>query len=67
MTDSIQRSFTLEDSQLTVAETATHLRISRAYLYKLIEAKKIKPVKIGKRTLIQGAEIKRFMASLQAA
>lgn len=60
------RTFALEDSILTVAETATHLRVSRGYLYKMIEAGKIKPVKIGKRTLFKGREIQRFMRTLAA-
>ena len=44
------RAFDLTDCQFTTAEAATHLRVSRSYLYELIAAKKIKPVKLGKRT-----------------
>ncbi|KQY98103.1 hypothetical protein ASD45_19180 [Pseudolabrys sp. Root1462] len=60
------RAFSLEDCQFTVSEAAQHLRISRAYFYKLVEAGKITPVKCGKRTLVQGPELRRFMKSLAA-
>jgi excisionase family DNA binding protein len=60
------RTFPLEDCQFTTTETAAHLRVSRSYLYELIADKKIRPIKIGKRTLVQGVEIRRFMRSLAA-
>ena len=49
----------------SIVEAAEHLRISRSLLYQLISAGKIKPVKIGHRTLIRGAEIERFMLALE--
>lgn len=58
------RIFDIADCQFTVNEAANHLRVSRAYLYQLIAARKIKPVKLGKRTLIQGGELRRFMHAL---
>ena len=61
------RTFDLSDCQFTVAEAAAHLRVSRSYLYELISEKKIKPVKLGKRTLVQGAELRRFMQTLERA
>jgi len=61
------RTFDLSDCQFTIAEAAAHLRVSRSYLYELIGEKRIKPVKLGKRTLVQGAELRRFMLALQAA
>lgn len=63
---STQRAFTLDDCNFTVAEAAQHLRISRGYFYKLVDAGKIKPVKCGRRTLIPGAELRRFMSALAA-
>jgi excisionase family DNA binding protein len=60
------RTFDLTDCQFTTTEAAAHLRVSRSYLYELIAAKKIRRVKLGKRTLIQGRELKRFMNSLAA-
>ena len=61
------RQFDISDCQFTTAEAAAHLRVSRSHLYELIADKKIRPVKIGKRTIIQGAEIRRFMKSLERA
>jgi excisionase family DNA binding protein len=61
------RQFDLADCQFSTAEAAAHLRVSRSYLYELISAKKIHPVKIGKRTLIQGRELRRYMDALAAA
>ena len=60
------RTFDLADHQFTTIEAAAHLRVSRSYLYELIADKKIRPIKIGKRTIIQGTEIRRFMRSLAA-
>lgn len=56
--------FAITDCQFTISETADHLRVSRSYVYELIGENKLRPVKLGKRTLIQGAELKRFMLSL---
>lgn len=58
------RQFDLTDCQFTISEAADHLRVSRSYLYELIGKKKIRPIKIGKRTLLQGGELKRFMEAL---
>jgi excisionase family DNA binding protein len=57
----ISAEFDFKYYQFTVTETAHHLRISRAFLYKLIAAGRIRPVKLGARTLISGAEIERLM------
>lgn len=61
------RTFDITQCQFTVAEAADHLRVSRSYVYELIAEKKIRPVKLGKRTLVQGAELYRFMRSLASA
>jgi len=61
------RNFDITDCQFTITEAATHLRVSRSYVYELIAEKKIRPVKLGKRTLIQGGELRKFMSSLQGA
>ena len=58
------RQFDLMDCQFTIPEAAEHLRVSRSYVYELIGEKKIRPIKLGKRTLIQGSELKRFMKAL---
>jgi excisionase family DNA binding protein len=51
----------------TVGEAADYLRISRALLYRLIGQGRIKPTKIGKRTIVRAAEIERFLDQQQAA
>lgn len=51
----------------TICEAADYLRISRALLYKLIHQGRIQTVKIGKRTIIRGAELERFLDQQQAA
>ena len=58
------RTFDLADCQFTIPEAADHLRVSRSYVYELIGENKLRPIKLGKRTLIQGGELKRFMKSL---
>lgn len=60
------RQIDIGDCIFSIPECASHLKISRAFLYKLIGDDKIKPVKIGARTLVQGAELRRFMNSLAA-
>lgn len=51
----------------TVPEAADYLRVSRAMFYKLVAAGKLRPFKIGTRTLILGAELDRFIQSAQHA
>ena len=51
----------------TINEAAQYLRISRALLYQLIREGRIKPVKIGTRTIVRGAELERFLDQQQAA
>jgi excisionase family DNA binding protein len=51
----------------SVAEAAAYLKISRALIYKLIAAKRLKPFKVGTRTLFLGAELARFVESAQHA
>jgi excisionase family DNA binding protein len=51
----------------TVCEAADYLRISRALVYKLIRQGRIQTVKIGKRTIVRGAELERFLDQQQVA
>jgi excisionase family DNA binding protein len=60
------KHFDIVDCQFSIVDAARHLGISRSYLFALIAEKKISPVKLGKRTLIQGRELRRFMNSLAA-
>ncbi len=51
-----------EDRRLfTVKEAMEYLRISRPTLYRLINQGKLKPVKIGKRTLLDKADLDRLI------
>ncbi|EDP75545.1 helix-turn-helix domain-containing protein [Hydrogenivirga sp. 128-5-R1-1] len=45
----------------TVKEALEYLRISRPTFYRLIKQGKIKPVKIGKRTLIDKNDLDRLI------
>lgn len=51
---------------LTIAEACERLRISRATLYKLIKARKLTLVKIGKRSLIPEDALEGLVQSSQA-
>jgi excisionase family DNA binding protein len=51
----------------TVPESAEKLCIGRTKLYELIDAGKIKTVKIGSRTLISDDELQRFVRELGGA
>jgi len=64
MEEAKQLSFDITDHIFSVAEAAVHLRISKSYLYELAEAKKIKITKQGKRSLVKGAELRRYINSL---
>lgn len=46
---------------LTVKETMGYLKIGRTTLYKLIKQGRIKPVKIGKKTLIDKNDLDRLI------
>ena len=50
-----------EERLLTVKEALKYLKVGRTTLYKLIKEGKIKPVKIGKRTLIDKNDLDRFI------
>jgi excisionase family DNA binding protein len=57
----MERPFSLEDCVFTIPEAASHLRLSRSFIYKLVAERKLKPVKVGSRTIIPGREIQRFI------
>jgi excisionase family DNA binding protein len=59
-----QLSFDISDHLFSVSEAAAHLRISKSYLYELAEAKKIKITKQGKRSMVKGGEVRRYINSL---
>jgi len=47
---------------LSVQEAADHLRISRAFIYKLLKAGSLRSNKLGSRTVITGAAIEALLA-----
>lgn len=51
---------------LTVAESCTYLRISKWTLYRLIQGKQLKSVKIGRRRLVPMRAILEFVKNLEA-
>lgn len=50
-----------ESPLLTVEEAARYLRISRPMMYRLLQQKRIRPVKIGTRTLLDKKDLDRFI------
>jgi excisionase family DNA binding protein len=56
--------FSIEDHIFSVEDAATHLRISKSYLYELVAAGKLKLSKIGKRSIVTGRELARYVKSL---
>jgi excisionase family DNA binding protein len=56
--------FAIEDHIFSVEDAAAHLRVSRSFVYELAADKKIKFSKIGKRTVVTGREMARFVKNL---
>jgi len=50
-----------ESPLLTVEEAARYLRISRPMVYRLLQTKQLRPVKIGSRTLFDKKDLDRFI------
>jgi excisionase family DNA binding protein len=48
---------------LSVADAARAIGVSRATLYILFAQRKLKSLKIGKRRLVERAEVERFLAA----
>lgn len=57
------KTFALSETVFTTSEAAAYLRISRGYLYRLIERGDLKPFHVGTRTLVTGAELSRYVAA----
>ena len=47
---------------LKVSETCERLKIGRATLYRLFDAKKLRRTKVGRSTRVSVAELERFIA-----
>ena len=62
----MDRQFNFEECNFSVTEAAQYLRISRSYLYKLFSTGSLRPTKLGARTIVRGAEMKRFMSEAAA-
>jgi len=48
--------------RFSVAEAAEHLRVSKAFVFKLLREGKLNGSKLGRRTIISGREIERALA-----
>ncbi len=53
-----------EPALLSVKEAGAYLRVSRATVYNLINARKVRAVKLGRRTLLPLESLKAFTNSL---
>jgi excisionase family DNA binding protein len=51
---------------LTVAEACATLRISRWSLYRLIQAKRLESIQIGRRRLVPGPAVRHLIDELRA-
>jgi excisionase family DNA binding protein len=49
------------DRCLTIDESALHLTVSRGMIYKLVGEGRLRPIKLGTRTLIRGADIEELL------
>jgi excisionase family DNA binding protein len=54
----------MNDPLVTISEAHRLLRISRATLYRLLAAKNLTIIKLGRRSLIRRAELDRFIDGL---
>jgi excisionase family DNA binding protein len=59
--------FSEADSLLDVPEATRLLGVSRSSLFELLRTGQLPAVKLGRRTLIRGSELRRFIANLTAA
>ena len=54
------------DQLLSINEAAAVIRVGRSLLYTLIADGEIKPIKVGRRTVIPAGEIRRYVARQEA-
>jgi len=64
--DASGRPWTDEQLMFTPVEAAKALRISRTTLYALLKSGELRAVKIGRSTRLTKAELKRYVARLDA-
>jgi len=65
MTTSVQYPNDSRRLLYNIRDTMRLLNLGRSTLYGLIKDGKIKPLKVGRKTLIEGAEIERFVRLLR--
>jgi excisionase family DNA binding protein len=63
----MEHQIAFNDRVFSISEAADHLRISRSFIYALVNEARLRPIKIGTRAVITGAEISRFLASAASA
>lgn len=52
------------DELLTVKETCDYLRIKRTFFYELVDDGRVRPLKLGSRTLVRKSELLALIESL---
>jgi Helix-turn-helix domain len=57
-------AFALSESVLDIRDAAKHLAISESGLYRLARAGRLRISKIGKRSVVTGRELARFVGTL---
>jgi excisionase family DNA binding protein len=57
----------MEPITLTIDDTRKCMGLGKTKVFELIAEKKLETVKVGRRTLVKTASIKRFIASLSEA
>lgn len=62
----MRKTIEFEHQLFTLDETAEHLRISRAYVFRLLSENRLRAIKAGRRTLLTGRELLRFVAECEA-
>ena len=62
MADILQNRINSQPVALTVAEFCEQVRISQSMAFKLMREKKLKSIKVGRRTVIPATEIDRLLA-----
>jgi excisionase family DNA binding protein len=56
------REFPYDRQNFSVIEAAEHLRVSRAFIFKMLRQGKLKASRLGRRRIITSQEIERILA-----
>ena len=56
-----------EHRVFSIDGAANHLTVSRGWVYKQVRAKKLRLTKLGRRSVVTGKELARFIAAAERA